>query len=344
MSVQITGLSRGFRWLLRLLPDDFAREFGEEMHSVFCQRLHEAKQKNLAGLLAVLLLEGSGLLRLIFSEQGRVLRDGLLRAAGIERSMQMNTKPSDTPWVYRANQNPWLAALPPFIFSLGGALGLLAGLTGSLYLVVGAWVLTVLVIGAGGLAALLKRLPDWGWTWSGAALMLGAAGLKLMAEELAETGKFILSPFGDLALMGVILLAGFVLLLAAAWRGWQPAGLVSLGFTAIFGLSTLTLVSSAPFNRTDLALLVLPAGILYALLIRLYILGRDGARVGLLAGAWFLNAGMFYLAHRVWQPWLSARGSITPLIPLLVFSTGFVLSGPLVGLLRKSFLKMFAKI
>ncbi|MFN2236462.1 MAG: hypothetical protein ACK2U1_19715, partial [Anaerolineales bacterium] len=239
MKTLVWGLVNGYRWLLQLLPREFTQDFSGEMQIVFGQVLLTANRKGLFRLALTGMRELAGLIVLILTEQGSSLREFLRRtAAGNEGSIVMEQQKSSPSWVFSSKGRAWLAALPPFLFGLGGALGLLAGLKGSLYMVVVFWVLTALVIGAGGLAALLKRLPDWGWTWTGAALMLVAVGLKLMAEELAETSRFIISPAGDLVLMGIILLSGLILLLAAARRGWQPAGLVSLGFSAIFGLST----------------------------------------------------------------------------------------------------------
>jgi hypothetical protein len=345
MNTLVWGLVNGYRWLQQLLPREFSQDFSVEMQFVFRQVLLAASRRGPFRLALTGMRELAGLFLLILTEQGSSLSAFLRRtAAGNEGNILMEQQKSSPSWVFSSKGRAWLAALPPVIFGAGGVLAILAARTGNLILVVAVWVFISAIIGVGGLAALVKRLPDWGWTWCGSALMLVAVALKILAEELAEVSHFIISPFGDLALMGAILLVGFILLLTAARHGWQPGGLVSLGFAAIFGLTTLSLVSSAPFNRADLVLLMLPGGILFGLLIWFYIKASDTARVLFLVGAWLLNAGMFYLVHWVWMPWQSVRGGPSLLIPLLVFSTGFLLSGPVIGLLRRPFMRLWGRV
>jgi hypothetical protein len=152
-----------------------------------------------------------------------------------------------------------IAALPPLLFGVGGALAVSSG---QLAISVAAWLLVAAVLIGGGLLALVRRLPDWGYTWLGAAMMVVVLLVKALAEELAETGRFVISPAGDAALTGVVLLVGLVVLLAAALRGWQRAALVSIGLSSTMGLSIGYTLGNRPFQRYDLALMVVPPAVL----------------------------------------------------------------------------------
>jgi len=234
------------------------------------------------------------------------------------------------------------AALPPLIFSLGIALSwqvisvpwhtappwrLIAGV------VVG--LAPAAVIAIGGLIALVRRLPDWGYVWVGAAMMGMALLLQALAEERAEVGAFLISPVADIVMVLVVLLAGLVVLSVAALRGWPQAGLMSIGLAATLGLSLFYAVAIPPFYRRDVALLAVPLGLLVAALTYVYARGSDLVRIAVLAGIELVNVGIAWAADRVWQDWLLARGQPSPLLPLLVLLTGALLAGPLLGLLGR---------
>jgi hypothetical protein len=243
-------------------------------------------------------------------------------------------------WNIQQPRSAWIASLPPTIFGLGSAVGLLSS---NLAVTLLAWGFSALLILGGWLLVLVRRLPEWGYTWLGSALMILAVFLNVLAEELAETGKFIISPPGDLLLLILILLAGLAALLAGARYGWQPAGLVSIGFASIFGLYILALLNSAPFNRQDLALLTFPGGLVFSAAIYFYTHAKDPARLILLALIWCVNASIFSLAYFIWQPWLAERGRATPILQLLVLSTGFIISGPVLGLFKKPLGRIFGR-
>lgn len=225
-----------------------------------------------------------------------------------------------------------LAVLPPVIF---GLLGMLAILVNNLVTTILLWGICALIIILGGFYAVVKRLPDWGLSWAGSALMIIALVFKLGAEELGESGRFILSPVGDIGLMALIILTGMVLLIMASKNGWKPAGLVSIAFTSIFGVYTLLSLFNAPFNRIDRALLALPACILFALIIFLYMRSAGTIAIVFLVLTWGINACILYLSHITWQDWLSAQGRGTPLVPLLILSSGLIISGPLIAFIKK---------
>jgi hypothetical protein len=190
------------------------------------------------------------------------------------------------------------------------------------------------VIGIGALIALVRRLPDWSYTWVGMALMGVLLMAKTFVEELADEGRVLISPLeGPVVGILILLIVGGVLLVAA-WRGWPQAGLTSIGLSSIIGLSLCSLIAVPPFNRHDLALLAAPAGLLLAALIYIYVRRySDVIRLAVFLGLWLLNTGLVWMANQVWQTRLLPQGRPTPFWPLLVITTGLLLAGPLLSLL-----------
>jgi hypothetical protein len=93
--------------------------------------------------------------------------------------------------------------------------------------------IAVILLPLGGLTAVARRLAGWGYIWVGAGLM----GVFLVLLMLGGDREFLISPAADAAVAVLLLLAGVAALGAAALRGWQQAGLVSLGLSATLGLS-----------------------------------------------------------------------------------------------------------
>jgi hypothetical protein len=233
-----------------------------------------------------------------------------------------------------------IAFLPPIIF---GLLGMLAILVNNLVPSIVLWSISSLIIILGGLYAVVKRLPAWGYTWAASGLMIIALVFKVAAEELIESGRYIISQAGDLGLMALIILAGLVLLITVSRKGWQPAGLVSIAYTSIFGISTLFSLYNAPFYRLDRALLAVPASLLFTLIIYFFLRVPGFGGIFLLALTWGITVGILYLAHITWQYWSAAQGRDTPLIPLLVLSAVLIISGPVIGIIREPVQKLLKR-
>jgi hypothetical protein len=122
--------------------------------------------------------------------------------------------------------------------------------------------LGLLLIG-GALWSLLKGLPRWSYTWIYAVLVLVTFVLVVMADERPA----LVSPAVDSLIAVAILgaLAGVALLTAR--RGPSDALVAGIGFSSAFTLVSCSTVTSAPFNRLDLAFLALPAGLVFGALI-----------------------------------------------------------------------------
>ena len=358
MTALVRLLCTLYGWLIRCYPPGFRAAFGDEMRAVFADAASDAASRGLGPLAVVgfrelrdwpgavaaayqawLFRMGSQFDSLQSSNQGGrdLMMKDIAGMIGIEEN-------GDGPWTIDARNRAVLAALPPLVLGVGIALSAL--INGGSWFDLAGWqqvlviLLTLLpvgVLGIGGAIALLRSLPDWGYTWAGSALLAGAVLFKILVEESAEVGAAVVSPVADVAIALVIVLAGGVVLAVAALRGWAQAGLTSIGFAATFGITTLSMVRAAPFHRSDLVLFAALLGLLQAFLTYLYVRGRgaQSTRWLTLISIWVLNGAPILLAHRVWQPWLAARGRTSPLAPLLVIVTILAWAGPLAGLLGR---------
>jgi hypothetical protein len=230
------------------------------------------------------------------------------------------------------------ACVPPLLFGLGIALNALIYQgpwdkvpMWRLILSIAIGLIPMIVIGVGALLAIVRRLPDWGWTWLGSTFMGIVLFIKTLVEEMADEGRPLTPPAGETTLLIVFFIIVVILIGTAAIRGWRQAGLLSFGFSGTFVLSLSMAITAAPFNRTDLALLAAPIGLLISLLVYIFIRGSEPTRVAVILGTALLNFGVVLMANQVWATWIISRGSPSPLIPLLILSTILLLTGPIAG-------------
>jgi hypothetical protein len=233
-----------------------------------------------------------------------------------------------------------LAAAPPIVFGLGIAAGALVmggpwnaipgwRLVAGLVLIALPWV----VIVVGGAIASVRRLPAWGYTWAGAAVLMLALAAQTAAEELTEGSSLVVPPVVEWLAAILVIVANLVLLLVAAVRGSDKAGLVSFSQAAIMGLSLCQAATYAPFNRLDVAILAAPVGLAMGFLVCFYMRTSPGGQVGALAILCAINAGLVWLLHGVWREWLLEQGKTSPAVPLLVLLNALLFAGPLLGIL-----------
>jgi hypothetical protein len=84
---------------------------------------------------------------------------------------------------------------------------------------------------------------------------------------IADDQPYLISPAADIAVM-LALIGGLVMTAyQAARRGARTAWVAGMGFASAFVLASYSAVAVPPFRRLDLALLVLPASLLFAALI-----------------------------------------------------------------------------
>ena len=203
---------------------------------------------------------------------------------------------------------PWLlAALPPLVVGVMVTALVLAGVPGTGLVIGGAtpvravqlsvWhvmagALAVLLIGIALLAA-LRGLPRWSYTWVYGSVVLVAFVLVLLADDQPT----LISPLADaligLTLLGVLAGVGLI----SMRRGKVDALVAGLGFCAAFVLVSYSAVAAAPFRRVDLALLALPAAVVFSAGVAAVARGEPGFQwvapfvtVGLAVGLMWLYA------------------------------------------------------
>jgi hypothetical protein len=328
-------LSRCYALMTFIYPYEFRQQFSREMRSVFEEKLLARAGSSKWQLWHIFWLElrdwPAAVLREYWDAINKILGRGI-----------MSLITEDKHWSITDRREAFLAALPPLIFGCGIALS--AAVIREPWYAIPRWqlyagllitLLPAAVVVLGGGWALIRRLPEWGYPWVGAAGMGILLFVKTLAEERADEGLPMVSPVIDILIAGFLLACLSVLLGLAAWRGWRHAGMVSLGFATVIGLFTLQAVTAAPFNRHDLALLAAPAGVLMSLLSYLYVHQGDALRIAAIVGYGFLNTTMLLIARSVWQPWLIARGMPSPVLPLFVVLMVAVLVGPVAGMVGR---------
>lgn len=332
MNRALNTLSRFYAILTALYPYDFRREFAYEMQMVFQEKMDAQRGAGAWRLWRIFCKELRDWPGALLSEYRFAIRDTLGR--GI-----MSILTEEKSWRIEKRRDAFIASLPPLVFGICIALGALViwepWYTIPRWRLLTGFAITLLpgaIIGLGGLWALIKRMPPWGYTWIGAAGMGMVLFVKIIAEERADEGLPLFSPTLDVV-VGVLLLLGIALLLGvSAWHGWRRAGMVSLGFATVAGMSSFSIAMAAPFNRYDLALLAVPVGLVMALLTYLYVCKGDAGRVIAILVYGAINAVVFLVIASIWNlpPDLPS-----PVIPFLVVLTGALLVGPIAGLIGR---------
>ena len=236
------------------------------------------------------------------------------------------------------------AALPPLI--VGTGIVLRALVVGDAWYEVANWRLflgvTLNLVWVGvlfvvGLIALAKGVPAWGATWLGGGLAALAILINVAAEERAEVGLPLISPVGDAIVAGVLFLVILIALTRVALRGWRKAGLVSVGMSMVLGLTLFSSVVNPPFNRVDLGLLALPAALLFAGLVVVYVTKGDVARWAALLAVEGVNVGFVLLGNQVWRDFVAGQGGTSSPWPFLVVLTGTLVAGPALAFVLRWF-------
>jgi len=199
-----------------------------------------------------------------------------------------------------------------------------------------AWFVPAAAVGIGGCIAVIRRLPTWSYTWLGASVMEVFLLVTIIEDELAESGQNIISPTAEAIIAVALLVAILAALAVAALRGWQQAGLVSVGLASTMGLATLGMVMAAPFYRWQSAILAIPLGLIMAALTWTYVRSvRVTVRVAVLFCLALLNAGPIWALGSAVREWMIAHGQSPFTMQLMVLSTALFLAGPVLGLLSR---------
>jgi len=335
MSAAVNLVTRLHALMARLYPFNFRVEFEDEMCAVFTDALADVASQGVGPVFKLWWWEVRDWPRRLLTEYWlsiTMLWNWRIFMSEVDQSGN---------WKIEKRKDALIAALPPLIFGVG--IMLTALIVWKPWYEIQSWrlylgvaigmALPAIVVGVGGAIALIRRLPDWGYTWAGSAAVGTVLLVKTAAEERADVGQFIISETFDLILAVVLVFGCLVLLVWAALRGWQQAGLVSIGFASLMGISVVSTATAAPFNRYDLALLAGPFGALMAWLAYHFAVGSNKIRTFVLLGIALLNLGAVVIADRATRTWALANQRHSFALPLLVFITGALLSGPLLGLI-----------
>jgi len=242
-----------------------------------------------------------------------------------------------------------LAALPPMLLGLSMAIPLLIRaplsqlviggptrvhyspgvITGGMMVGIGAMALAALILVIGGVVAVARRLPLWGYTWIGTTVMVIAVALTVAADDL----PYLVSPVIDMLIMMALMLLLGTALGAVGWRGPLLGGLAGLSTTMILGLVVVSWASNPPFNRLDVGLLAGPLGLLYGGLLYGFVTGSPVRRAALLAIGGILCLGTLWgVEYIVFWQWRVSQGQTGQPLILLAVGLAILAFGPVVGL------------
>lgn len=334
---------------LRFYPSSFRAEFGQEMSLVFTRAAAHSLLRGALPFLGLCLREVLSIPAVLLSLWREAVSQSL-RQSGQGRLFNGSPEPGRG-WMsqgveldYRAvcsRRQALLAALPPLVFGLG--ISLAWGIIGPHWVSippgrlaagVSLGFLAALVIAGGALYALLRRLPDWGYSWVGATLLGGMLFLQVVAEGWVEHGLYDIPPFVDALVNAAVLLLFLGFLGWAAWRGWRQAGLLSIGLATTLALAFFHGLAVPPINRPDLAVLAAGLGLVFSLLIYGYGRGSSWLPAVALFVAGALSLGMVWVTGKLWAA-SAADGAMPSLAALSIFLVVPLLAGPLLGLLSR---------
>lgn len=187
------------------------------------------------------------------------------------------------------------------------------------------------IVAVGGFCALVKRFPVWGFSWLGADVV----GFLLIMKSIAEENELLKSREVHTGLLGLTAIFAAVVFIAAVQRGWQMAGLVSIGMSTTMALVNIHMMAIPPFNRVDLAILGLIFGLVFFILTFAYYRSKNTVQLLILSIIASFNLVILWLANSVWSGYLSAMGKASPFLPMAVIMLLMLLAGPIAGLFHK---------
>ena len=190
--------------------------------------------------------------------------------------------------------------------------------------------LASLTLVIGGVVAVARRLPLWGYTWIGTTVMVVVSALVVAADDL----PYLVSPVIDVLIMMALLLLLGAALGGAGRRGPLLGGLAGLSTTMILSTIVVSWASNPPINRLDVGLLVGPLGLVYGGLIYGFVTGPTARRVALLAvGGSLCLAMMVGVEYGIFWQWRVSHGQTGQPLILLIVGLAILAFGPAAGLI-----------
>ena len=248
-------------------------------------------------------------------------------------------------WRIEDKKNAWLAALPIILFGFS--------ITLTWWIIGGPWyeatestlkvaLFAGLAVGAlvalGGFAAIIKRFPDWGFTWLGADVL----GFLLLIKGAAEDGHL---PISDTVGMVIMLAAMFFTafqFIIASLRSWQVAGLISIGMSTAMVMANVHMMAIGPYHRVDLAVLGLILGMVFSALTYFYCRWKPKAQIVLLVIIGVLNISVTWLANTIWADHLEKMLKASPFLPMVLILVLILLATPATEIIGR-FLRKYLK-
>ena len=283
---------------------------------------------------------------------------GLTKEASMEKAMEALGDPAEVGRELKqvhggaTRRDALLAALPPVLLGLSIGISLLLRaplsrlviggptrihyspgiITGGMMVTIGVIVLAALILVIGGVVAVARRLPLWGYTWIGTTVMVIVFALMVAADDL----PYLVSPAIDMLIMMALMLLLAAALGAVGWRGPLLGGLAGLSTTMILSLVVVSWASNPPFNRLDVGLLVGPLGLVYGGLLYGFVTGPPARRIALLAVGGLLCLGtMLGMEYGVFWQWRVSHGQAGQPLILLAVGLAILAFGPAVGLVAQ---------
>jgi hypothetical protein len=283
---------------------------------------------------------------------------GLTEEASMEKTIEAFGDPAEVGRELRqvhggaTKRDAWLAALPPVLLGLSIGIPLLfraplsqlviggptrvyyapGVITGAMMVTIGVIALASLILVIGGVVAVARRLPPWGYTWVGTTVMVIVFALMVAAEDL----PYLVSPAIDVLIMMALMLLLGAALGAVGWRGPLLGGLAGLSTTMILSLVVVSWASNPPINRLDVGLLVGPLGLVYGGLLYGFVTGPPARRAALLAVGGLLCLGtMAGVEYGIFWQWRVSHGRPGQPLILLAIGMAILAFGPAVGLVAQ---------
>jgi len=333
-----------YRVIQFCFPKPFRQEFNEEIMADLIDLEKDIKQCKPLQKLSLIRREIIGWFKSIIREQAHEIKRrfqqdfrDLQTIPSSEMELEME-KETSTDWNIEGKKEALVASLPPFI--LGTAIWVTWLIIGGPWYTasetqLNAGLYTGLalagLIALGGIVALFKRFPAWGYAWLGSDII----GTLLLLKSLAEEEPMLIPQWIIAVIFSTMLVFCAVVFIHAILKCWQAAGLISIGMSTTLALSTVYTMAIGPYHRVDLAILGLVCGLAFSLLVYGYVRSAQPMQISLLCMVSLLGIGLLIAANQVWAVQLAEMGKGSPLVPMLVILMILLLSGPLAGLFQK---------
>jgi len=343
-----------YKLISHFYPQSFRQEFSEEILVDLADLTDDFSRMNTLQKISLIRREVCGWVGSIIKEQIDRIKIGLSHFLDncinlIVNRMEVDmteSKKISLGWMIHEKKDALLASLPPFLLGtsvsvtwlvIGGPwytttetrlrIGLAAGL------------LVAAVIALGGILALIRRFPVWGYTWLGTDVI----GFVLLVKGLTEDQPYLIPEWVSMTVAGILMVFCAVVLITAVLKSWQAAGLVSIGMSTCMALTNIHLMAIGPFHRVDLAFLGITLGLLLTVLTYIYTQTSTRIQLIIFIGIGLINVGVLWLANNVWSVELTELGKPSPFVPMVIILLILLAAGWVLGIFNKPIKRILNK-